>query len=70
MQSCESGKVDLFNPPFRLPREEAVGLMAQMIEAVAELEKHHIAHRDIKPSNFLVRRRSSLNNADFLNGEC
>ena len=44
--------------------------MAQMIEAVAELEKCHIAHRDIKPSNFLVKSRGPPRNANYLNGEC
>ncbi|KER30662.1 hypothetical protein T265_02911 [Opisthorchis viverrini] len=37
--------------------DEAVGILAQLFDAVAELEAHGIAHRDIKPNNILLRRR-------------
>ncbi|KAG5442692.1 Serine/threonine-protein kinase pink1, mitochondrial [Clonorchis sinensis] len=37
--------------------DEAVGILAQLFDAVAELETHGIAHRDIKPNNILLRRR-------------
>nr|VZI19412.1 unnamed protein product [Spirometra erinaceieuropaei] len=50
------------NPNYCLPVEEAVPLLAQMFEAVAELERSGVAHRDLKPSNVLVRPRSSWSN--------
>ncbi|BHF75535.1 Serine threonine-protein kinase pink1 [Sparganum proliferum] len=50
------------SPNYCLPAEEAVPLLAQMFEAVAELQRSGVAHRDLKPSNVLVRPRSSWSN--------
>ncbi len=55
------------NPTYSVPAEEAVGIMAQIFEAVAELERFHIAHRDLKPSNVLVKARGISNAAPTLN---
>nr|CDS18446.1 Serine:threonine protein kinase PINK1 [Echinococcus granulosus] len=52
-----------------LRTEEAIGVAVQMVEAVAHLQRYHIAHRDIKPSNFLVRSRNLPKRVDLLNGE-
>uniref|UniRef100_A0A5K3EID0 non-specific serine/threonine protein kinase n=1 Tax=Mesocestoides corti TaxID=53468 RepID=A0A5K3EID0_MESCO len=56
-----------FIPPYRFHAQETVGLMAQIFEAVAVLEHHHIAHRDIKPSNILVKARQFPAASNVLN---
>ncbi|KAF5396417.1 hypothetical protein PHET_10703, partial [Paragonimus heterotremus] len=38
--------------------DEVVAILAQLFDAVAELELHSVAHRDIKLNNILVRRRT------------
>ncbi|KAF7257961.1 hypothetical protein EG68_04611 [Paragonimus skrjabini miyazakii] len=38
--------------------DEVVAILAQLFDAVAELERHSVAHRDIKLNNILVRRRT------------
>lgn len=38
--------------------EDAVAILAQLFDAIAELELHGIAHRDVKPNNILLRKRS------------
>ncbi|VDM04405.1 unnamed protein product [Schistocephalus solidus] len=51
-----------FSPDYCLPVEEAVPLLAQIFEAIAELELSGVAHRDLKPSNVLIRSRFSRPN--------
>ncbi|KAL5962228.1 Serine/threonine-protein kinase PINK1 mitochondrial [Taenia solium] len=67
--SSRSIPINIELAPSRLPTEEAIGLTVQMVEAVAHLERYHIAHRDIKPSNFLVKNRSLPKRVDLLNAE-
>ncbi|CAL8100527.1 unnamed protein product [Calicophoron daubneyi] len=56
-----TGGFGLQQPANSVPRfidvDEAVAILAQIFDAVAELELHGIAHRDIKPNNILLRRR-------------
>uniref|UniRef100_A0A0V0J8V6 Protein kinase domain n=1 Tax=Schistocephalus solidus TaxID=70667 RepID=A0A0V0J8V6_SCHSO len=60
-----------FSPDYCLPVEEAVPLLAQIFEAIAELELSGVAHRDLKPSNVLIRSRFSRPNiTGALNGKC
>lgn len=40
--------------------DEVVAILAQLFDAVAELERLGVAHRDIKPNNILLRPRSLL----------
>ncbi|KAL3309824.1 Kinase 1, partial [Cichlidogyrus casuarinus] len=41
-----------------LSTDEAIAILAQIFEAISELEQRHIAHRDIKLNNFLIRHRN------------
>lgn len=46
---------------YKLDTGEAVALVAQIFEAVAELERCGIAHRDMKVDNILVQTRPPPN---------
>ncbi|KAK4476073.1 hypothetical protein MN116_000675 [Schistosoma mekongi] len=54
-----------------LPIEDIATILAQIFEAIAELETHGIAHRDIKPNNILIRQRvpfyNNIQNANINN---
>lgn len=45
---------DVLNNRTRLPAQEAVDLMLQAIEGVAEAHTNQIVHRDLKPANLFV----------------
>lgn len=48
-----------------LPRDEALAILRQAAEAVAQLHRRRLVHRDVKPGNFLLRADGSLVLADF-----
>ncbi|KAL4190276.1 hypothetical protein AMTRI_Chr07g23910 [Amborella trichopoda] len=50
--------------------QEAAGIMAQLMEAVAHCHSRGVAHRDIKPENVLFDGRSRLKLADFGSADC
>lgn len=47
------------SPLFNLEPDEAVAILAQLFDAVAELERLGVSHRDIKGNNILIRLRTS-----------
>ena len=46
-------------------REQALALLAQAAQALAQLHRQKLVHRDVKPANFLLRADGSLVLADF-----
>ncbi|CAH8435123.1 unnamed protein product [Dicrocoelium dendriticum] len=46
------------SPPCHLDPDEAVAILAQLFDAVAELERLGVSHRDIKGNNILLRLRT------------
>jgi serine/threonine protein kinase len=48
-----------------LPVDRAVGIVKQVVEAIAEAHRHGIIHRDIKPSNVVVNQRNEVKVLDF-----
>ena len=48
-----------------LHKEEAVGIMKQLVSAIAHAHSKDIIHRDIKPQNILVKDDGTVKIADF-----
>lgn len=48
-----------------LPVDRAVGIVKQVVEAIAEAHRHGIIHRDIKPSNVVLNQRNEVKVLDF-----
>jgi serine/threonine protein kinase len=48
-----------------LPVDRALGIVKQVVEAIAEAHYHGIIHRDIKPSNVVVNQRNEVKVLDF-----
>ena len=48
-----------------LPVDRAVGIVKQVVEAIAEAHRHGIVHRDIKPSNVVLNQRNEVKVLDF-----
>ncbi len=48
-----------------LPVDQAIGIVKQVVEAIAEAHRHGIIHRDIKPSNVVLNQRNEVKVLDF-----
>jgi len=49
----------------RLPRQEALRLIAQIIQGIEFCHMHSICHRDLKPENLLLDENLNIKIADF-----
>ena len=49
----------------RLPAEEALGIIAQVLDALAYAHGQGVIHRDIKPANVMIDSDGSVKIADF-----
>ncbi len=49
----------------RLPVEEALSVVRQVVDALEAAWENHVVHRDIKPSNILLDRRNRVRVGDF-----
>ncbi len=49
----------------RLPAEEALGIIAQVLDALAYAHGQGVIHRDIKPANVMIDGNGSVKIADF-----
>ena len=43
-----------------LPRDEQIGLLIEMLQALIYLHRHNIVHRDLKPTNILVSNGQAI----------
>jgi serine/threonine protein kinase len=48
-----------------LPLDAALGVMGQLLDALAYAHQHHIIHRDIKPSNIMISPQHGVKIIDF-----
>jgi len=46
-------------PDRRLPSEEAIGLVSEILEVLEFVHRHNVVHRDIKPSNIIRRHQDN-----------
>lgn len=49
----------------RLPLDEAIHIMQQILSAISHAHMHHIVHRDIKPHNILISKDKEAKVTDF-----
>ena len=56
---------DLIEQKGKLPEDQIIRLMVQMLDALKYVHQQSLVHRDVKPSNFMVDRNGNLKLLDF-----
>ncbi|MDH4044173.1 MAG: serine/threonine protein kinase, partial [Gemmatimonadota bacterium] len=65
IEHVDGTRIDVFAGEHRLPPEERIGLVLQVLDALGHAHANLIVHRDIKPSNILVTRDGMVKLLDF-----
>jgi len=65
MEYIEGTTLELLGQEKRLPRQQALGLIQQVAEALDYAHRQGIIHRDIKPANIIVTAEGQAKITDF-----
>jgi serine/threonine-protein kinase len=54
--------IDRLKAVQRIPLDEAIGIMKQLLDALSKIHKEGIIHRDLKPENIILVSRRGMKN--------